>query len=748
MEAQRRKLIELMVVMGATFVCALAVTLAPAISEAQLQSAPRLQSVQDFVQPLWDLEKRAIAAGQRGAGMLFTGLATIHLIVVGLQSLFRGSELQGGVGAFVEQLFWTTLLGTSIAMGPTWALAIVEFFRDVGRGIATGENKPQLLLDLAIQFFSNANGGVMGLIGSSLGGTLVTALIVVLAGLINLVTLAVECEVHFVIAAGTVVLGFGGAAFTRSLMSAFWYYTVSAGIRSMLVEMIDGATMQVLIEATKEAQRTGSTEAAATLAVGLLVVCGFLVAAPIVAHVLISSSLRSGIEGAASALPRAAIAGGISGMGTAALKGLGGAMGALAGGRGKTSGSSQDATDSANASAGGPSSKRPNDGGAVPSPAAASGAAAGSAKGKSTGVASERGRTGAGATQTRAEGVAQGGDDSGVAARGGDPAGEDGDAKSAGGANARPVNSAPLPASWQGGLGSGASTPRAETKAAAASQGKKAEQEAQGAQRSAGAQGVAGGRKGGAAAGSPSTSTSTHPTSSSTSSAPSASSERSGASLEGRLGKNAENVAESGESPATSRGREPGRSDAGSGAGSSGAFGSSASPTSTPYPAAGNGQAQSPGSSNSAASGASEGPGRSRSPGAGGVGASPLASGSGPSPASSARNVKGENPAVGIGSSLSAVETGTGPRGRANKGGAAPEHQSAPAFGGSQSTQGAVSAPPSSPPAPLRPASSTASRGARTMRLADERRGTTDTAKDERLSVRSVIGNQGKGGRS
>lgn len=333
----------------------------------------QLRSFDNIIASLIGMEERLVRVGQSFARSIFVPLASISLLLVLYQTMMRGGELNG----FIEQVFWTGVFALLIEIGPELGKTVVVSFREVAQSVASEPVMPQALFNKSLRL---ANEGFskswyrpdMWMITFVLG-----LLSVSLAGLISAVIFVWESEARVVLAASTVMLGLGGAAQTRNYAQNFFRYAMGAGLRLMVVELINAQTMNVLdagIDATLQ-EESSTLEIWYTLIGGYLCTLVLVVVCPIAISAVASGSISSGAGLIAKAIPLSVGVGALGKMigGAAGAAGAAKAVGASAS-QGQTGMSSPFGSAARHEEQGAPQ-KRSDEGGPVPAARTAQGGA-------------------------------------------------------------------------------------------------------------------------------------------------------------------------------------------------------------------------------------------------------------------------------------------------------------------------------------------------------------------------------------
>lgn len=322
-----------LIAVAVMFICAPGLLIdVPAVHAQQLGSlgspVPSVGPLEQLVEELMNLKQRCIDESREAAGSVFIGLATIHLLWVAQQTLLRGGDVAGGVGAFVEQLIVMSLFAVVTQEGPQWGQDLIDFLRALGQRISAAPYVPQTLFDMSVKLF------VMNASVLSVGPSIMYAASMCLSCLIAGILFLAQLEATVVLSAGAIVLGFGGSVWTRFLATKYFQLALSSGLRLMLLEVLQGVSVKYLGDAMKIALQKGSNalEATATLVGGELFTVLLMLVLPLVFHALASGSISTSVEGALSRVPAMLAGGGMASAAMVALRGAGGSRTSAGGG--------------------------------------------------------------------------------------------------------------------------------------------------------------------------------------------------------------------------------------------------------------------------------------------------------------------------------------------------------------------------------------------------------------------------------
>lgn len=187
------------------------------------------------------------------ARKLFIGLATLSLAMGLGKMILSGESNIGSVAAHIAKC--SIYIGIfSWIMSDSGAATflpklIVNSFMEAGRSIAGQDVAPDDLLVAGIRLYGTMvergwNAGWGDFIGIMLIGIVILVVVAMLAG-----TMAVALiEMHLVICGGSILLGFGGFEYTRDIALSYLRYSVSVGIKLLMIMIVYALANALLID--------------------------------------------------------------------------------------------------------------------------------------------------------------------------------------------------------------------------------------------------------------------------------------------------------------------------------------------------------------------------------------------------------------------------------------------------------------------------------------------------------------------
>ena len=187
------------------------------------------------------------------ARSLFVGLATLSLALGLGKMILSGESNIGSVAAHIAK--WIIYVGVFFWIMSSSGVAtflpklIVNSFMEAGRSIAGQEVAPDDLLVAGIRLYGTMvergwDAGWGDFIGIMLIGIVILVVVAMLAG-----TMAVALiEMHLVICGGAILIGFGGFEYTRDIALSYMRYSVSIGVKLLMIMIVYALANALLID--------------------------------------------------------------------------------------------------------------------------------------------------------------------------------------------------------------------------------------------------------------------------------------------------------------------------------------------------------------------------------------------------------------------------------------------------------------------------------------------------------------------
>lgn len=185
---------------------------------------------------------------QDAARPVFWALAGLQLLWVGLTQLTSGqTSLPAVAGAYARALVTISCFSVLLEHGPVWGQALIEDLRQLGRHAASeaGSTIPQIVIDDMVKLCVEE---LASLSIVELGATVVAMVfglfvVLVLFAVIGAQLVLAEVQAYVVLGAGALTLAFGGSIWTRQMALAYMRHAFGAGLKLMLIEMLQSVVL-------------------------------------------------------------------------------------------------------------------------------------------------------------------------------------------------------------------------------------------------------------------------------------------------------------------------------------------------------------------------------------------------------------------------------------------------------------------------------------------------------------------------
>jgi len=194
------------------------------------------------------LQLKWIAAVQPLATDLFIALAGLDIAFFGwsLWRQYRG-DITAAILSTTNRLLLIGLFLDLLLNGPTWIADIVNMFITVGKAASGGMViQPSIVL---VRGFDIVGSMLAQALKCGLLADLLTGLAMVLAAIVVLISFVVitvefvvtKVQTFIAMGIGLFFLGFGGSTWTRTYVERYFSYSVSSGVRLMMLYVLIGA---------------------------------------------------------------------------------------------------------------------------------------------------------------------------------------------------------------------------------------------------------------------------------------------------------------------------------------------------------------------------------------------------------------------------------------------------------------------------------------------------------------------------
>lgn len=300
---------------------------APTAGGAFRQAALDIQTFTSFT----------VQGGQKYGLMFFSALATVHLPWVLIQRMFAGtSDLRGYLGPLLQETTILGLFGALLTRGPEISKAIIDLLRTMGQDVAGQPDiTPQASFDSLVKLWDGETWKI-ALLTSEQGFlfVLMSAAVLVLCICLCVIQVWFEFEGKIAMDLSTVVLGAGGASWTRFMASNYFRLAFQCGLRLMITFVLQGLLTRNLDNWRTQIEVDGeiSPELILSMLGSVLLLSVMMWRMHALLSAITSGNLSAGLDGLMAALPMGLLAGGTAAVtgavGSALKKAFGGAQSA------------------------------------------------------------------------------------------------------------------------------------------------------------------------------------------------------------------------------------------------------------------------------------------------------------------------------------------------------------------------------------------------------------------------------------
>lgn len=260
-----------------------------------------------------------IAPLQGYARGVFLGLAVIQLGWIGIRHSLSGEPQVGSaVGAIALEFVTLGFFALLIDRGPGWAEDIINSLQEAGRVASGGGHgvKPQEVLNEMVKLSTNVleELSLLNGLGSGFAMSIGCLALLFMTALIAGLMLIGWVQAWVVVGAGSILLGFGGSVWTRSLATGYLRHAVGAGVKLMVLELLQ-SLMLGHVKAWVDAAHGGDTfdlELLTTVLVSTVIMVVMIATIPAYVSSIVTGAVMNGGE---AALTRAAAAMAMVGIG-------------------------------------------------------------------------------------------------------------------------------------------------------------------------------------------------------------------------------------------------------------------------------------------------------------------------------------------------------------------------------------------------------------------------------------------------
>ncbi|TCM76606.1 P-type conjugative transfer protein TrbL [Rhizobium sp. BK068] len=234
------------------------------------------------------------------AKSLFWILATIEVGIAAVWLAIQAASLDSWFAELVRRIMFIGFFAFVLTQGPTFARAVVDSLFQIGAG--GGSASPAEIFDAGIrvasQMSQQAQFGVFEDNALAIAAVLAMGVVVICFSLVAAIFVSVMVEMYVGLLAGMIMLGLGGASFTKDFAVRYLVYAFGVGMKLMALVMIAKIGSQVLL-GLANAPTASSDQFVTTLAIAGISVVVFIIAMyvpNIIQGVVQGASVSGGME--------------------------------------------------------------------------------------------------------------------------------------------------------------------------------------------------------------------------------------------------------------------------------------------------------------------------------------------------------------------------------------------------------------------------------------------------------------------
>jgi type IV secretion system protein TrbL len=264
------------------------------------------------------------------ARSLFWILAAIEIGIAAVFLAAQAASLDGWFAEIVRRVMFIGLFAFVLSEGPTFAKAVVDSLFQIGAngGAASPADVFNAGLAVATKMSEKIQFGLFEDNALAIAAVFAIVVVVIAFSLVAAIFVSVMVEMYIGLLAGMIMLGLGGASYTKDFAVRYLTYAFSVGMKLMALVMIAKIGSEVLIGLANDA--TVGDEFQTALAIAGIAVVVFIIAMyvpNILQGVVQGASVTGGMEairhggqGASFAAGAGFLAAGAAGVGFAAAQ--------------------------------------------------------------------------------------------------------------------------------------------------------------------------------------------------------------------------------------------------------------------------------------------------------------------------------------------------------------------------------------------------------------------------------------------
>ena len=178
---------------------------------------------------------------------LFGALALLEFSIFGWKLWMNGGDVRAAIMMTANKLLAISMFLVLLINGSTWMAAIINSFIEVGKeasGVPSLGPSEMLLQGFKIfgtLLWQATKNGLMLDFGTAIALILASVVICIAFLALTVQFMMAQIQVYLALGMGYFFLGFGGSSWTSNYVERYFAYSVSAGIRLMVIYMLAGA---------------------------------------------------------------------------------------------------------------------------------------------------------------------------------------------------------------------------------------------------------------------------------------------------------------------------------------------------------------------------------------------------------------------------------------------------------------------------------------------------------------------------
>ncbi|MBU1386951.1 MAG: P-type conjugative transfer protein TrbL [Proteobacteria bacterium] len=183
------------------------------------------------------------------AQWLFWALATLDLTYMAIILILKNGDFYDFATNLVQKILFLGFFWAILIHGRGWMWAIVDSFTQIGSGVIGGSGgiDPASLLEHCFDTYMLAVGKLSVMKAHTWMMGVASIVLLVVGVCMAAIMIVTYLELYIGIAAGQIMLGFGGSMWTKDFAVSFIRYIVSIGLKLMVVNLISAMAVTLFV---------------------------------------------------------------------------------------------------------------------------------------------------------------------------------------------------------------------------------------------------------------------------------------------------------------------------------------------------------------------------------------------------------------------------------------------------------------------------------------------------------------------